>query len=226
MSTWYILPSAAPIQQLETCISRWHDCGYKVMVFDEQARPNSADWAISDRPYHGWPRTINLLAQVVLSLDQDCQVLVAGGDDVDPEPRVRADVIADQFLSHFGGSLGVMQPTGDVWMVDESGKGCAERVAGQPWLGREYIRRGYLGVGPFWPGFHHFYADEEIQNVATKMKIFQQRPDLSQYHHHWSRNGGKRPEHLKHAQQHWNHDKMLFETRRDNGFPQSSLLRR
>ena len=224
MSVWYVMPSAAPYTQMQDCIHRWQDMGYKVMVFDELGRASDADFAICEPQYKGWPTSINLLCKAVFTLDPECRVVAAGGDDVGPDPILRAEVIAEQFLDHFHGSLGVMQPTGDRWMVDEQGRSCTERVAGQPWLGREYCRRGYRGRGPFYPYYHHFFSDEELQVIAEGLGIFQQRPDLVQYHHHWSRNGGRRPEHLHHAKAGWARDKDLFQYRHKWMFVGSELL--
>jgi hypothetical protein len=114
-------------------------------------------------------------------------------------------------------TFGVMQPTGDRWgeglypnaHAFEEGppanpnrcKRCnqpsggvnhcvganIDRVAGSPWLGREWCLRANQGKGPLWPYFFHGYADETLQCVAQKLGVFWQRPDLTHLHQHWAR---------------------------------------
>jgi hypothetical protein len=110
-------------------------------------------------------------------------------------------------------TFGVMQPTGDRWGEAQckkcSGRGrylidrfeqpevCTDcggtgkqatidRIAGSPWMGREFCRRMYHGAGPMYNGYYHNFADEELQNVAQKLGVFWQRRDLIQEHRHWA----------------------------------------
>lgn len=82
-------------------------------------------------------------------------------------------------------TFGVMQPTGDPWS-DRRGK-LIDRIAGSPWLGREWCLRANQGKGPLWPGFFHMWADECLQIVALQLGVFWQRPDLCHHHDHWGR---------------------------------------
>lgn len=152
------------------------------------------------------------------------------------------------------GTFGVMQPTGDRWGegpcptckatggvpggVDEwptvkcpscdgtKRSATIDRIAGSPWMGREFCRRMYHGSGPMYNGYHHNFADEELQNVAQKLGVFWQRRDLIQEHRHWARPRGDwrdAPEWAKKINDpkfsDWDKSKALFAARKAAGFP-------
>lgn len=147
-------------------------------------------------------------------------------------------------------TFGVMQPTGDRWgeaackacvggAIEDlrSENGCPscggsgvsatiDRIAGSPWMGREFCRRMYHGSGPMYNGYHHNFADEELQNVAQKLGVFWQRRDLIQEHRHWARPRGDwrdAPEWAKKINDpkfsDWDKSKALFAARKAAGFP-------
>jgi hypothetical protein len=258
MNTWLCVPSARAPH--ETTFSRWKDMGYKIAVFRDIGAPliPEADYVIVGE-YPGYSQATNRLCKEVLAKDPQCDWVVGGGDDVEPDPNKTADDIAAECSNHFycavelayppsrppwsdipipslGGSgkeapswkrwstFGVMQPTGDPWR-DVKGR-IIERIAGSPWMGREFCRRMYQGQGPFWPEYAHCFGDEELQNVAQKLGVFWQRPDLTHYHHHWSRKSEIIPAHLAEATSrvHWVRFKALFEARRAAGFPGSEPI--
>jgi hypothetical protein len=124
-------------------------------------------------------------------------------------------------------TFGVMQPTGDRW---GDGQGAyIDRVAGSPWIGREFARRMYGGNGPYWPEYTHMGVDEELQMVAEKMGVFWQRPDLTHFHAHWGRprpgermgQADRMPEFLEAANspEHWKKYKETLRRRQAAGFP-------
>ena len=82
-----------------------------------------------------------------------------------------------------------MQPTGDRW-GERNGIATIDRIAGSPWMGREFCRRMYHGSGPMYNGYYHNFADEELQCVAEQLGVFWQRRDLTQEHRHWARPRG------------------------------------
>lgn len=161
-----------------------------------------------------------------------------------------------------GGNFGVMQPTGDRWGEDRnthaftpltSCGGCKcqlcglqedapahmigayiDRVAGSPWIGREFARRMYQGNGPYFPEYTHMGVDEELQAVAQKLGVFWQRPDLTHFHQHWGRpRDGERigqadrmPAFLEKANSapEWARYKNIFASRKASGFPGSEPL--
>jgi len=124
-----------------------------------------------------------------------------------------------------------MQPTGDRWGEGQGGFADApiDRVADSPWISREFARRMYGGTGPYWHEYRHQFVDEELQNVALKLGVFWQRPDLTQRHNHWGRPrdgeimapSSRMPAFLAEANsaEHWRKYKGIFEARRAAGFP-------
>jgi hypothetical protein len=72
------------------------------------------------------------------------------------------------------------------------------------------------------------YADEELQQVATKLGVFWPRRDLIQRHAHWGRRPGDEfgriedcPPFLLQVNnsQHWYESKALFDSRKSAGWP-------
>ncbi len=121
-----------------------------------------------------------------------------------------------------GATFGVMQPTGDPWS-DRMGR-IIERIAGSPWLGREWCKRANGGLGPLWPKFYHCFADETLQCVAQQLGVFWQRPDLTHMHNNWARKPGttyaEMPPFLAVANspEHWKESKAEFERLKASGF--------
>lgn len=108
-----------------------------------------------------------------------------------------------------------------------------DRVAGSPWMGREFCKRVNQGKGPLWPGYFHMGCDEELQAVATRLGVFWQRPDLIHLHQHWGRGVGdamgstaNMPDFLTRAnsREEWGKYKVLFAEREAAGFPGSEPL--
>lgn len=249
---WYAVPSARPIEEAEPILAKWRDQGYRLMLFRNEPETISQlerESAMAVRlkarcwfqAYPGYALAVNWMVKSILNLSPDAEWIVTGGDDVEPDPNKRADEISTECVEHFfpGGldvdptsrereiyakqaTFGVMQPTGDPWR-DIQGR-IIERIAGSPWMGREFCRRMYQGNGPLWPEYQHMFVDEEAQCVAQKLGVFWQRPDLTHLHHHWQREGSGAtavPDHLKEAcsRAHWDKYKAIFERRKVQGFP-------
>ena len=133
-------------------------------------------------------------------------------------------------------TFGVMQPTGDRYAFSKhQGSAPIDRVAGSPWMGREWCLRINQGKGPLWPEYTHMFSDEELQNVASKYGVFWQRPDLIHLHHHFQRESPAIdskaiakpvPPHLVEANspEHWAKYKKIFEDRKRADFPGSEPL--
>ncbi len=209
--------------------------------------------------YRGYARSANALIQFVLERDSACDFCIAGGDDTDPDPHRTAEEISLECRRHFhnyfaamldgpwesmsgradavanlkSGKLstfGVMQPTGDRFA-----QGSIDRIAGSPWIGREFARRVYQGQGPYWPEYTSMFVDEELKCVAEKYGVYWMRPDLVHLHRHFMRESDALdsravarpiPPHLIEANspEHWAKFKALFESRKIHGFPGSELL--
>jgi hypothetical protein len=217
----FVIPSANATKCGET-FARWKSLGYETYVLVDGGTPvpTDSDVALRVEEYEGYAKSVNLLAK--LAVADGCEIVVTGGDDVLPIPSLKAQEIGRQFREHFPDMLGIMEPCGDRHMVDAAGLCAAERVCIAPWMGSEWVRRGYGGKGPLHEGYWHFFVDEEIKNVAEKLGILWQRSDLTQYHDHWTR-GRQRPEYLDKAAAGWAEAKSLFESRQAAGFPGHEL---
>lgn len=101
------------------------------------------------------------------------------------------------------------------------GSAYIDRVAGSPWLGREWCERINGGQGPLWPEYTHMFVDEEVQAVAEKLGVFWQRPDLIHPHEHWGKTAQRPPEFLREVNSpaHWKRYGDLFARRKAQGFP-------
>jgi hypothetical protein len=257
MSVWFCIPSARPPGEAEKCLRKWRERGYKIALWVDQGREVPAcDFWMSGAKYPGYAMAVNELVRTVIDTEIG-EWFVTGGDDTDPDPNRTAEEIAAQCSLEFGlrnpevsarGTLrpkstyGVMQPTGDRFAFSKhpypgfpNGSAPIDRVAGSPWLGRDWCLRINQGNGPLWSEYTHMFADEELQNVAIKHGVFWQRPDLIHSHHHFQREsdaidskaiGAPPPAHLieVNSTEHWLKYKKLFEQRRAAGFPGSEPL--
>jgi hypothetical protein len=238
VSVWVVFPSAAPVEQARRYVAAWRERGYRVMVMVDDDRKLGADFGVWSAGYGGYARAVNKLAHAVLGDLGEAwnggggDWVVAAADDVWPGDH-DPEQVARECEEHFGGTLGVMQPTGDPWR--DHG---IEKYAGSPWLGREWCERAYGGRGPLNPDYYHFYCDTELQQVAQRCGVFWQRRDLTHWHYQWKRPpdgvegvtneegykiGMQRPEHGKPARARWQRDHDLFHARQEAGFPGSEL---
>ncbi len=231
MSVWYAIPSKRPIDEARDLLKKWKDRGYKIAVIRDSVDPALGS-DITDvefrGSYQGYAKSVNFLSQWILMNEPDSQWIVTGGDDVEPDPNHTAEEIAAECEKYFPDPCGwgrkvttfnVMQPTGDPW-EDSMGR-VIERIAGSPWMGREFCLRINGGKGPLWPEYTHCFVDEELQCVAQKLGIYWQRPDLVQIHNNWQRDARGMPEFLREAnsEEHWRKYSTLFKSRKEAGFP-------
>lgn len=223
---WFCLPSARPSAEANPIFELWRRQGYGVAVL-RKGGPVSADVSLIEAPgeYQGWAWATNKLAAFVLEHDARCQWVIAAGDDTQPDLNFTAGEIAGQFTAHLGGTFGVCQPTGDRWYPGHPRGGCSiDWHAGSPWLGRDWCLRAHGGGGPLWPELYHNFADEMLQEVATRLGVFWQRRDIIHYHDHVARRDprhwlGKQPP--WHAEAHGNsyaRDKVIFDRLAATGF--------
>lgn len=224
MTVWVLIPSAASHGQARVCVTSWQASGYKVAILAEDGRTLGADWACQQDRYPGYAASVNKLARTVLENDLWCRVVVAAGDDMFPDPKRHADEITHEFISHFGGCLGVMQPCGDPWRLGTSEVPQARRVAGSPWLGREWCRRANMGKGPLWEGYYHCFEDNHLAETAERLGLMWWNENVSQRHEHFLRHGRPVPAHAKHAYDRFAEDQATFERLKAEGFPGSELL--
>jgi len=233
------------MEQVAPVLAAWKERGYKVALWRDglQTSYYSAwdrgryyDWLDCEQEYPGYAEAVNALSKRVLETDPSCDWIVTGGDDTLPDPNHTAEEIARECSWHFfephwkkaelhsGGderraleTFGVMQPTGDRFAG-----GSIDRIAGSPWLGREWCLRANQGKGPFWPEFTHMFGDECLKRTAEKLGVYWARPDLVHKHNHFQResdaidaNAVPRPipQHLVkwNTRAHWDEMKAIFQ---------------
>lgn len=221
MSVWFCIPSARPKMEANCRLAKWRARGYKIALWrDDDVEHPLCDLLLTGA-YPGYANAVNALAGEVLVFDHQCRWIVAGGDDMEPDPTHTPEEIASQCESHFRGTFGVMQPTGDRW-GEQQGSSYADRVAGSPWMGRRFCETVNSGNGPLWHEYFHMGVDEELQAVAIKLGAFWQRPDLSHFHRHWARGPHEEaPAFLARANspQEWDKYKRIYRDRQAAGFP-------
>ncbi len=249
LKAFYCIPSARPVEQVIPIVRVWKERGYGVAlwrdnpyapedgsayVIDAEKCPNQfgADLMFLSKKYPGYARCVNTMAARVLSVRSDVDWIVCGGDDTFPDPKKTGDEIADELTEYFlrkyrtheqschrPETFGVCQPTGDRW---NDGLGVIiDRIAGSPWLGREWCRRAHAGKGPLWPEFSHMFVDEALQLYAQSLGVFLQRQDLTHYHDHAQRDGVSRaPAHMDkwNTLAHWDTSKAIFERLKSTNF--------
>lgn len=218
LNVWYAIPSANYARCM-SCFDAWEAQGCRCAVLLDFGAliPRNAEVFLQPREYPGYFASVNQLAFHLLER-HGADIVVAGGDDMFPDPKRTAQEIAEQYLARFPDGFGVMQPTGD----DLDG---TDRICGSPWFGRGWIQRANGGRGPFWPEYRAFFGDEELKTVAEAQGVLWQRPDLVQRHEHWSRPGAA-PKTAYQARNDglWNRDETIFKVRRGRGFPGSAAL--
>ena len=226
MIVYVCMPSARPLPDLLKIGAAWEAQGYVPVVWRDQSECLPDSWMQCFGQYRGYYWTQNWL--IGRCFDQlDCDWIVAAADDMTPDPAKTALEIAAECTDHFGGSFGVMQPTGDRWGEQQThigppGSAYADRICGSPWIGRDFAAETYCGKGPYHEGYTHMFGDQELFEVAKRAGALWQRRDLTHYHHHWARvPSGAMPEFLREANsaEHWARYKKLFERRQAAGFP-------
>lgn len=224
-NVWLALPSAMPAQECNAALSSWRLRGYKLAIFRDPgtAKGVMADLVVEDQ-YKGWYAATNRMYREVMAVDPLVQWIVAGGDDMTPDPTYKPDQIAQQCTDHFQGTFGVMQPIGDPWAPDERGLVAAERICGSPWIGVDFIRR-YNGGQGVWPeDYRHFFGDEQLREELIKTPYLWQRQDLCHFHSHWLRVGKQPPMWMSKMSENWQHDENMFGVKKAAGFPRLPTL--
>jgi hypothetical protein len=241
MSVWFCIPSARLAAEANPILDKWVRQGYMVALWRDSPDDAPRSDLMLTGQYPGYARAVNALAAEVLERDSAADWIVTGGDDTEPDMNHPAGEIAEQCNAHFMqvnwyqvdvlslaptpiekcstsfcSTFGVMQPTGDRFA-----SGSIDRIAGSPWMGREWCMRANGGVGPLWPEFDHCFSDETLQRTAQRLGVFWQRPDLIHLHRHFMRRDDALdapavatpiPPHLVHwnSPQHWEESKAIF----------------
>jgi len=215
MKVYHAIASARPVEQARECFSAWRDMGYGVASIRDHPDLD-LDFLLTLSEWRGVWTATNILAAHVLEQDPECQVIVAAGDDVWPDHAKRADEIADEFVEHFHGTLGVMQPVAAVIRGHK-------RLCWSPWLGREWCQRAFLGLGPTERRFFHYFGDSYLYLVAERLGLLWECRHLAHDHRNWKVLKTARPPHLLQAANRWGRDRQLFDWLVAAGFPGSGL---
>lgn len=206
---WFAIPSASP-EKCRKVLPVWKKMGYKTAVlqnFEHGEIP--ADICVWYDSYPGWPKSVNILSREIVP--KGCPIVVSGGDDMLPDPNHTAQELAAQFLERFPDTFGVMQPHGDEYLA-------SRRYCGSPFLGRAWIDTMYGGTGPMFAGYHHNWADNELYWVAKGLGALWDRPDLSHYHDHFTREGQQAPAYWSGVKMKDLDDCLLYYARAQTGF--------
>ena len=211
LDVWAVWPTVS-LERSRPLVDKWHDLGYKVACLVNPPHDHSdipeAECVVVQNVWEGFAVAANFLCHTVPG-----DIVAVVGDDILPDPDRTASELGEDFLERFPDLFGVMQPIGDEFAY-------THKCAVSPWIGRKFIEVAYGGQGPYWTGYFHYYADYELQLVAEKLGVFQQRKDVIQYHDHWQRQDQpKRPAHLRKAKQLHRVDKALWEKRSKEGYP-------
>src|ERR1017187_8232216 len=254
MSVWWASPSVRPAAEANVCLEKWRKQGYKLCLW----RDTPEDLPIHDLllvgPYPGHAKATNECIDEVLKADPECLFIANSGDDTEPDLAHTGSEIVQQCVDYFrircagclararsgqivcekcggtrfeesSGTFGVLQCTGDRFAG-----GSIDRIAGSPFIGREFCERAYGGKGPLFDQYWHMRDDDELMAVAVKLGVFWQRPDLIHLHHHFTREtvdinsnavGKPIPAFLQRANSKENWDAMgkIFFERQTAGFP-------
>ena len=234
-AVWMSLPSAKPDGGT---IPLWKAKGYNVAVWRDPGKPTLfATDLVIEAPYLGYYAACNRLVRDVFEWHSDCDWCVCAADDTLPDERNPEEIAAEcQIHSRICSldlyrSMLVMQPTGDPW-ADGLGR-IIERIAGSPWIGREFARWAYQGKGPYCEEYFHMGGDEELKCVAENLGVYWARPDLTHFHQWFGRDGDQHqgvtvpiPAYMARAYgpEEWAHFQRVFTERKAAGFPGSELL--
>lgn len=207
---WFVIPSANP-ENCRKVLPVWRRQGYRVAVLQNREKADiPADRTVWFDYYPGWPESVNILCRDVVP--PTCDLIVTGGDDMLPDPAHSADELAAQFFERFPDSFGVMQPHGDEFM-------CAKRYCGSPFIGRGWFERMYGGRGPMYSGYHHNFADNELYWLAKGLGALWERPDVSHFHDHFTRDGRPQPAYWESVRKNDLRDCLLYYSRVHEHFP-------
>lgn len=223
VDVWVSWPSANPARS-EATAAKWQQKGYKVAVwYDIGKAPEKksvADFVHLRSDYRGYWRAQNFMARYLVR-HQGADIVVYAADDIDPIPDREPGDIALAFRDRFPDGFGLMQPCGDPQGEVIDRKHNAARICGSAWYGDGWIERAYGGRHPTCELYAHFYADQEVMEVAERLGVLWWRPELTQLHRHWSFGHGQIAPHQEANQRHWDFDRKLFFERKAQGFPGS-----
>lgn len=228
LNIFAVFPSRNP-ERCRACVTQWKEQGYRCGVlidFEDDLTPyaykaKSRFYPIIGPPdgYMGYWNSVNRIITYLLRSNVSIDIVVAIGDDMRPDPNSTAQEIGREYLEYFTDGFGIMQPCGDPQGVDKSGQPAAARICGSPWFGRGWIEEAYGGNGPMPGQYFHYFGDELLKADADALGVLWMRPDLTQYHLHWSFGHSTIQSYQAKNQEYWAQDQEQFERDKAKGFP-------
>lgn len=222
LNCWVVFPSAVTTRA-NSAVDAWAGQGYRTLVYqDIGSEPCNAD-VVRFGKFPGYYKIINHLVEDALCEGAD--VITCAGDDMLPDTVSTAQTIGEFYLKIFPQGDGVLQACGDPQGLDDNGVQAAARICGSPTFGRDWITRSYEGEGPFCSGYHSFYGDEDLKEVAERLGKLYMAPQFTFMHKHWSWGHMSRQHYQeRNSELHWELDAALFSERKSFGFPKSGML--
>lgn len=212
---------SATVAKAEATARAWASKGYvPVVMLDPGYRMNAGagSWMVGPARFPGYYRVITGIVSQAFCDGADLVTCI--GDDMDP-PEQGAECIADMYFANFGrDGFGVLQGTGDMQSVDQSGRQASARVCGSPTFGRAWKALAFQGKGPFGDyGFKSYYGDELLHDVADLLGVLWNEPTIKILHRHWSYGLAKREEYHERASQNWQEDQAIYFRLKAEGYP-------
>lgn len=221
LNCWVVFPSATT-KRAKEAVEAWEAAGYNTLVYQDLGSESCGADIVRFGNFPGYYRIINHLVEAAMV--EGAELVTCAADDMLPDPKKSAQEVALMYFRRFPEGNGVMQATGDMQGMDDDGIQASARICGSPAFGREWILRSYMGKGPFWDGYHSFFADEELYHVAKNQNLLYQEPDLTILHKHWSWNHMPIQTYHQRNQVQWEGDQSTFVSRKISGFPASGML--
>lgn len=218
----YVVYPSANRQTGIDCANKWRAKGYKTLVaLDVQPDGHMHEWQDSQSfdaidsidKWDGYYAHIGDLVRRAFLIGAN--IVTCVGDDMEP-PTQGADAIAEMYFKRFPDGYGVLQGTGDPQGVDDTGRCAAARICGSPTFGRAWAERGF---GGFVGGYHSFYGDEALKEVAERCGVLWMEPSICIFHRHWSWHHQPRQDyHIRNQSDHWEQDRNTFMRMKITGF--------
>lgn len=206
---WVVFPTGNS-KAGQTCADAWKSHGFKVACLTDLGEPRvDADLVLTPNKYPGCVASLNLLAKSAFDFGAIGVVLAAD----DCFPGINASRLWQRYQQLLGG-FGVLQATGDYY---EALSWCAPF----PLIGRGTFKTLYGGAGPLCGDYRHYYADQEIRDVAILNGCFAEDPESIIEHRHSSRGFSDNLPTAKRAAAQSIHagDSATYERRKAAGFP-------
>jgi hypothetical protein len=213
---WVVFPTGNS-KAGQVCADAWRAHGFKVGVLTDLEEPTvNADLVLTPNKYPGCVASLNLLAKSAFNLGA-CGVVLSADDGF---PGSTAERFWQRYQKQLGG-FGVLQPIGDFY---EAFNWCAPC----PIIGRSTFESLYGGNGPLCGDYRHYFADQEIRDVAILNGCFATDPELTIEHRHSSRGFTDTlpAEKRAFAQSVHAGDSVTYEQRKASGFPGAWTQRR